>query len=149
MVDKLLKRCTSTQLADSLVHCAPNDHECNVPAITVGSMCCRGAGPAATSPTSSEAGYSCGLQKTYWYRAEHFGDLITADHKVVSEESESRYNHRYAVVVQDLATQWIQSFPCKTKTSQETRRSLQKFLDPNRKPKVIYTHNSFKIWQSL
>ena len=37
-------------------------------------------------------------------RAEHFGDLITADHKVLSEESESRKNHRYAVVVQDLAT---------------------------------------------
>ena len=50
-------------------------------------------------------------------RAEHFGDLITADHKVHGEESESRDNHRYAVVVQDLATQWIQSYPCKTKSS--------------------------------
>ena len=45
-------------------------------------------------------------------------------------------------MVQDLATQWIQSYPCKTKTSQETHRSLQKFLEPNRKPKVIYTDNS-------
>ena len=44
--------------------------------------------------------------------------------------------------LQDLATQWIQSYPYKTKTSQETRRSLQKFLEPNRKPKVIYTDNS-------
>ena len=35
MVDKLWMRCTGTQLADSLVHCAPNDHECNVPAITI------------------------------------------------------------------------------------------------------------------
>ena len=32
----------------------------------------------------------------------------------ISEESESRNNHRYAVVVQDLATQWLQSYPCKT-----------------------------------
>ena len=38
-------------------------------------------------------------------RAEKFGDLITADHRVLSEECESRNNHRYAVVVQDLATQ--------------------------------------------
>ena len=38
-------------------------------------------------------------------RAENFGDLITADHKVPSEGCESRNNHRYAVVVQDLATQ--------------------------------------------
>ena len=73
--------------------------------------------------------------------AENFGDLITADHKVLSEGCESRNNHRYAVVVQDLATQWIQSYPCKTKTSQETQRSLQKFLEPIRKPIVIYTDN--------
>ena len=30
-----------------------------------------------------------------------FGDLITTDHKILSEESESRNNHRYVVVVQD------------------------------------------------
>ena len=63
-------------------------------------------------------------------RAKNFGDLITADHKVLSDNCESRNNHRYAVVVQDLATQWIQLYPCKTKTSQETQRSLQKFLEP-------------------
>ena len=78
-------------------------------------------------------------------RAENFGDLITADHKVLSEGCESRDNHRYAVVVQNLATQWIQSYPCKTKTSQETQRSLQKFFEPNWKPKVIYTDNSLKF----
>ena len=75
-------------------------------------------------------------------RAEKIGDLMTADHKVFNEGCASRDNHRYAVVVQDLATQWIQSYPCKTKTSQETQRSLQKFLEPDRKPKVIYTDNS-------
>ena len=74
-----------------------------------------------------------------------FGDLITADHKIVSEGCESRNNHRYAVVVQDLATQWIQSCPCKTKTSQETQKNLQKFLEPKRKPKVIYTDNSLEF----
>ena len=78
-------------------------------------------------------------------RAENFGDLITADYKVLSENCESRNNHRYAVVVQDLATQWIQAYPCKTKTSQETQRSLQKFLEPDRKPKVIYTDNSLEF----
>ena len=78
-------------------------------------------------------------------RAEKFGDLITADHKVLSEGCESRNSHRYAVVVQDLATQWIQAYPCKNKTSQETQRSLQKFLEPERKPKVIYTDNSLEF----
>ena len=78
-------------------------------------------------------------------RAENFGDLITADYKIVSEGCESRNNHRYAVVVQDLATQWILSYPCKTKTSLETQKSLMKFLEPTRKSKVIYTDNSLEF----
>ena len=78
-------------------------------------------------------------------RAESFGDLITADHKVLSECCESRHNHRYAIVVQDLATQWIQSYRCKTKTSQGTQRSSQKFLERDRKPEVIYTDNSLEF----
>ena len=79
------------------------------------------------------------------HRAENCGGLITAHQKVLSEGCESRNNHRYAVVVQDVGTQWIQSYPCKTKTSQETQRSLQKFLEPNRKPQVINTVNSLEF----
>ena len=78
-------------------------------------------------------------------RAVHFGDLTTADHKVLSDKCESRNNHRYAIVVQDQATQWIQAYPCKTKTSQGTERSLQKFLEPNRNPKVSYADNSLEF----
>ena len=78
-------------------------------------------------------------------RSENFVDLITADHKVLSDNCESRNNHRYAVVVQDLATQCIQAYPCKTKTSQETQRSFQKFMEPDRKPQVIYTDNSLEF----
>ena len=57
----------------------------------------------------------------------------------------SRNNHRNAVLVQDLANQWIQPYPCKNKTSQKTQRSLQKFLEPERKPKVIYTDISLEF----
>ena len=78
-------------------------------------------------------------------RVEIFEDWITADHKVVSDNCESRNNHRYAVVTQDLASQWIQSYPCKTKTYQETGRSLQKYLEPNSKPKVIVTDNPLEF----
>ena len=70
---------------------------------------------------------------------KHFGDLTTADHQVPSEDCESRNNHRYSIVVEALATQWIQSYPCKTKTSEETERSSRKFCEPSEKPKVIYT----------
>ena len=78
-------------------------------------------------------------------RAANFGDLITADHKVLSDNCESRNNHRYAIVVQDSATQWIQAYPCKNKNSTRNQRSLQKFLEPTRKPEVIYTDNSLEF----
>ena len=71
-------------------------------------------------------------------RAEKLGDLITADHKVLNQGSESRNNHRYAVVVQDPATQWIQSYPCKSKNSKETEKSLRNFLEPSQKKKNIF-----------
>ena len=49
--------------------------------------------------------------------------LLAADHKILSEESESRNNHRYAVVVQGLATQWIQSYRVKQKLPRRPRRT--------------------------
>ena len=67
------------------------------------------------------------LQKMYWHSRAQSG------------------KYRDAVVVQDLATQWLQSYPCKTKTSQETQKSLMKFLEPTRKPKVIYTDKSLEF----
>ena len=63
-------------------------------------------------------------------RAENFGDLITADHKVLSDNCESRNNHRYAVVVQDLATQWIQSYPCEQKLHRKPRESCKSSWSP-------------------
>ena len=59
-------------------------------------------------------------------RAENFCDLITAEHKVLSEGCESRNNHRYAVVVQDLATQWIQAYPCKKQDFTKNPEKLAK-----------------------
>ena len=73
---------------------------------------------------------------------------MSADHKVLSEGCESRNNHRYAIVIQDQATQWNQSCPCKTKTSQETERSLRRLLEPSEKPKVIYPDNSLEFGKS-
>ena len=81
-------------------------------------------------------------------RAEKFGDLIATDHKVFNEEGESRNNHQYVVVVQDLATQWIQSYSCRTKTSKETEKSLRKFLEPSQKTKVTCTDNSLEFGKS-
>ena len=75
------------------------------------------------------------------HRAENFGDLTTAERKVLNEGCESRDNHRCAAVVPDLATRWIQSRPCKTKSSHETTKSLLKFLEPSQARKVVYADN--------
>ena len=64
-----------------------------------------------------------GLTGEALLRQGKFGDLTPTDHKDLNEEDELRDNHQYAVVVQDLATQWIQSYLCKSKTSQETEKS--------------------------
>ena len=68
-------------------------------------------------------------------RAENFGDLTITDHKILSEEGESRNNHGYAVVVQDLGTQWIQSYPCNTKSSQETTEEPDEVAGANEETK--------------
>ena len=59
-----------------------------------------------------------------------------------NEDGESRNSHRNAVIVQDLAIQWLQAYPCKTKTFQETMKSLEKILESKASPKVIHTENS-------
>ena len=64
-------------------------------------------------------------QKISILRSEKYSDLTTAEHKILSEGCESRNNHRYAAVVQVLATHWN---PCQTKTSQETEKNSRKFL---------------------
>ena len=48
-------------------------------------------------------------------RAENFGDLIAADHKVLSEESESRNNHQYAVGRTRLSDPMITDLPVQNK----------------------------------
>ena len=62
-------------------------------------------------------------------RAEKFGDSTSANHKVLDEGCESRDNHRYAVVVQDLATRLIQSCPCTRNLHLRRKKSLLKFLE--------------------
>ena len=60
-------------------------------------------------------------------RAEKFGNLITADHKVLGVYGESRNDHRYAVIVQDLATQRPQASLWKTRIHRKRKRVYETF----------------------
>ena len=80
-------------------------------------------------------------------RAENFGDLMT-NHEVFSEGCESQNNHRYAVVVQDVASQWIPSHPCKNKNFVGYGKEFTKVFRAVEKSKVIYTE-FWRIWKIL
>ena len=73
-------------------------------------------------------------------RAGNFGDLRTADRNVLSEEDVRR-----DIIIDTL---WLYKtlllsgynlYPCKSKTSQKTQKSLQKFLELTRKPQESFT----------
>ena len=81
------------------------------------------------------------LQTQKKLRATKFGDYDNSSHKILSEEGESRLQHRYAVVVQDLATQWLLSYPCQ-KTSHKTVKSLRCALS-RKKTQRWYIQTSF------
>ena len=82
-------------------------------------------------------------------RAEKFGDLTTANHKVFNEGGESRANHRNAVVVKDLATQWIQLYPCKTKSSHETAKILFLILGTVASTESYMYRQLDGLWESM
>ena len=63
------------------------------------------------------------------------GDVVTVDHKVPIEDSESRSQHRYAVVVQDFFSFLIQNCPTRRVSASDTEKTLQQFSDR------IYTDN--------
>ena len=72
-------------------------------------------------------------------RSEKFGNLITADHKVLNEDGESRNYHRTLSLFKILLLiGLIQSV-----------QSLRKFLEPSQKQKVICTENSLELGQSF
>ena len=57
--------------------------------------------------------------------------------KTVEHKSESRNNHQFAAVVQDLTIQWILR-----------RRIYERFLEPSQKPKVIDMNQLLELSKS-
>ena len=83
------------------------------------------------------------LQKAHWRSSTTSKEVwwfITADHKVVNEECESRNNHRYAVVVQDLATQGFSLICVKTKLHSKQKKLAEV-------PRVIRKAKGHLHWQ--
>ena len=83
-------------------------------------------------------------------RAENFGDLITADHKVLSENRES------LETITDMQA-WCRTWPlngssrirAKQKLHWKPREACKSSWSQTRKPKVIYTANSLEFGKSF
>ena len=49
-----------------------------------------------------------------WKEPKEFADLVTADHMIIAEHkvsNQSKNEDRYAIVIQDWATKWINAVP--------------------------------------
>ena len=68
-----------------------------------------------------------------------------ADHKVLGEDCGSRHNHRYAVVVQDLATQCCNRIRAKPNLLRRRKRVYKRLTEPTAKPKVVYSDESWQF----
>ena len=65
-------------------------------------------------------------------QATQFAHSITLDHIVLrKEEDESRKKARYACVILDIFTRWLQAYAAVEKTSEATVEALEEFLGPN------------------
>ena len=63
--------------------------------------------------------------KNVIHHAVKFVDPITAFHNP-QRRGKSRDTHRYSVIVQELATEWTQSYQCKTKSLEEKKKNDEK-----------------------
>ena len=59
--------------------------------------------------------------------SNHFGDLITADHKILNLDGEGTHDHPNALIVQDGHSYWIQSYLTKTEDAAERASCLRKY----------------------
>ena len=89
------------------------------------------------------------LQKTHWRSSTSSRKVwwrITADHKLLNEGFVNPETiTRYAVVEQDLATQWNQSYPRINKILTWDEEMLVKVLEPSHRPNVENTDNSMEF----
>ena len=87
-----------------------------------------------------------------WDEPKDFCDLLTCDHMVIAErkpQNRSRHGHKYAFVLQDYALKWLDCFPSRTKTGDETAHNCSEFLGPSKRPKVVYSDNSGEIKSAM
>ena len=84
-----------------------------------------------------------------WIEPKQFGDLVTADHKIVATErdpeKESHLYDRVALCMHDFHTKWIDSFPASSKETDENEVSMIQFYGIGVKPVALFSDNANEI----
>ena len=50
-----------------------------------------------------------------------WADSVTADHKILNEEDQSRAFDKVALIIYDRFTQWLQAYACSSKSAERSR----------------------------
>ena len=74
-----------------------------------------------------------------------FCDSITADHKILNDDDQSRSRDQITLVVQDRYSSWLQGYASETKNTNDTKKGLTQFSGPLTKIKHAYTDNSKEL----
>ena len=94
--------------------------------------------------------YKGALQETHWWRSTSFRKFRWLDNSRSQSVQWRMWSSKQSSIRRCGAGHPTDPVKCvQNKKLQETQRSLQKFLEPNRKPKVIYTDNSLEFGKSL
>ena len=101
---------------------------------------------------------SCRMCKTTRARCQNRPDMsryglvatkkfgaVTTDYKVLGEDSESRLQRWYAVVVHNIFY-WIRSYPTWRKSEGDTETSLQQSLPPSERRGRSHVDNYLEFW---
>ena len=66
--------------------------------------------------------------------AKKFGDLISCDHlSAFSERLQGLEHEKDALLIADVATGWKSLYPLMSKTTEEVKKQLLHFREPNKK----------------
>ena len=81
--------------------------------------------------------------------ARKFGDRLTADHKTLIGDQASRGGARYALIIQDEYTRWIQAFATKTRSYPEVMQAFRRFMPMDQQPKHVYLDNAPELIKAM
>ena len=81
--------------------------------------------------------------------AQKFGDRLTADHKVLTDDQTARSGAKYALVIQDEYTKWIQAYATASKGHEGVVMAFRRFMPLNTQPSHVYVDSAQELLKAL